>query len=265
MYGQSVFETIAIDNGRACLLEAHLDRLRRGSEVLKIPLDSGALEAEIAEILDQQAQDQSKASHLERTVLRVTLSMGEGGRGYLNPQQAKPCRVLSLHAYPDHPITHWLDGIELGVADIRLSNQPVLAGIKHGNRLEQIIARSQWQDTWGEALMLDQSDNVIEGTQSNVFVIKGGDVLTPSLAMNGVAGVVREFVISNAHRLGLTAKTVSLSCDNLESADEVFLSNSIIGLWPVKKFNTRIYTNHEVSHKLLKLMIKNEVIPHYKS
>jgi len=160
-------------------------------------------------------------------------------------------------------VSNWEEGIEMGLAEIRLANQPALAGIKHGNRLEQVIARSQWQENWQEAILLDQNDQVIEATQSNVFILNGDELITPKLDMAGVAGIVRGFLISNAHKFGLTAKTMSLSSDDIETADAVFLSNSLIGLWPIRQFRSRRYSDHKTSHKLLELLIKNEVIPHY--
>lgn len=255
LYGQNVFETITVLNGKACLLEQHLERLQRGCNVLGIPFDIALLTREISELIEHQS----------KSVLRVTLTMGEGGRGYLNPSKPKSTRILSLHSYPDHPVSNWEEGIELGIVDIKLAHQPALAGIKHGNRLEQVIARTQWRENWQEALLHDHNNNIIEGTQSNVFILNGRELSTPSLELAGVAGVVREYIISNAHKLGLSVKTVSLSGDNIEAADAVFLSNSVIGLWPVKKLNSRLYTRHEISHKLLKLMIKDEIIPHYKA
>jgi 4-amino-4-deoxychorismate lyase len=255
LYGQSVFETIAVINAKPCLLELHLNRLQRGCHVLGIPLDIELLLDEIATIIVGQ----------QKAVLRVTISMGVGGRGYLNPQSPEPTRILSLHDYPSYPSSHWQQGITLGIAEIRLSHQPALAGIKHGNRLEQVIARAQWHDDWHEALLLDQQGNVIEATQSNVFVVNADQLITPSLEFAGVAGVAREYVMSQAHKLGLRVKTMSLSADHIEAADEVFLTNSVIGLWPVKQLNSKRYTDHENSHKLLQLMIKNEVIPNYKT
>ena len=255
LYGQNVFETIAVIDGKACLLDLHIERLERGCRTLGIPLNTDLLLSEILGFI----------THCSKSVLRVTLTMGVGGRGYLNPEQPESVRVLTLHEYPVQPPAHWEFGIELGIAKIRLASQPELAGIKHGNRLEQVIGRSQWQDSWHEALLLDQAGNVIEATQSNVFIVKEGQFLTPPLENAGVAGVMRSFIIANAYKLGLNAEIMSLSIDDIEAADEVFLSNSIIGLWPVNKFNTRLYNSFEVSHKLLNLMIKNEVIPHYKT
>jgi len=187
--------------------------------------------------------------------------MGEGGRGYQNPNEIHANRILSRHQFPEFDHRPWHDGIELGLVSIRLACQAALAGIKHGNRLEQIIARSQWQQGWHEALVLDQQDNVIEATQSNVFIVKDGDLKTPDLTHCGVAGVMREHIIEQAEKLGVAAQIVSLSVSDIHAAEEVFLSNSVIGVWPVRRFQSHVYDTPELSPKLLNLMIKNEVIP----
>ena len=260
LYGQSVFETIAVANSKPCLLGLHLARLSLACNTLDIPIDLEAIKSDLEQVLVRIKGDSSLNN---RAVIRLTLTMGEGGRGYLNPSEPDCTRIVSVHHYPDHPTGNWLDGIKLGVASIRLSHQPALAGIKHGNRLEQIIARSQWQSDWNEALLLDHNDNVIEATQSNVFIVKGNSLYTPCLELAGVAGVMREYIISKQHNLGLKFESVSLSLKELKEADEVFLSNSVIGVWPVKQLGDHSYSCFKTSRTLLKLMIENEVIPNY--
>ena len=253
LYGQSVFETIAVSNGKPHLLEQHMQRLRRGCEVLSIPLDLPVLLIELDQVCQRICQD--------RTVLRVALTMGSGGRGYANPERVQSTRLISVHNYPDLQQQHWQTGIVLGTAEIRLAAQPVLAGIKHSNRLEQIIARSQWQTGWHEALLLDQQDSVIEGTQSNVFVVKSGVLGTPDLSQCGVAGVMRDHILQLADSVGVASEIVSLSQAELADADEIFMSNSLIGIWPVRRFGERDYRNFTTSHKLLKLLEKDGAIP----
>jgi len=255
LYGQTVFETIAVTNQTPQLYDRHMVRLQRGCDVIGIPFDA-QLQAAISQEASALCRGQSKA------VLRITLTMGAGGRGYRNPDHKKPNRILSLHDYPDFAKEYWFGGIELGLVSIRLANQPSLAGIKHGNRLEQIIARNQWQESWQEALILDQQNQVIEGTQSNVFMLKDGRLYTPDLSQCGVDGVMREYVIEQALKLGVTTEIVSLSRSDISSADEVFLTSSVIGLWPVKRYQSTDYGKPIFSSKLLNLMIKNEVIPH---
>jgi len=256
LYGQTVFETLTVVNQRPQLLDLHLARLQHGCRVLGIPFEQyqrDAITAEIHELSHDHASG----------VLRLTMSMGGGERGYRNPQNRRSNRIISFFDYPKLSKDLWLKGIDLGLVEIRLSDQPALAGIKHGNRLEQIIAREQWQGNWQEALLLDQRDKVIEGTQTNVFVVKDGRLSTPSLERCGVAGVMRDYLLNHAEKLGVQSEIMSLSVSDVRAADEVFLSNSVIGIWPVKHFQTSIYSKFEISSKFLKFIIKNEIIPHY--
>ena len=253
LYGQSVFETVAVSKRKPHLLKQHMQRLQLGCETLAIPLDLPVLQSEIDQACQSIQQD--------RAVLRVTVSMGSGGRGYANPELASATRLISVHDYPDLPMQHWQTGITLGTAEIRLAHQPALAGIKHANRLEQIIARSQWQAGWHEALLLDQQDRIIEGTQSNLFVVKAGILYTPDLSQCGVAGVMRNHLLALADSIGVASRIVSLSEADLIAADEIFMSNSLIGIWPVQGFRERVYSDFPLSHKLLKILEKNGAIP----
>lgn len=257
MYGQCIFETIAINKGQPCLFDAHMLRLERGAKALYIEFERAKILAEVEQLLEQE----STMIASRNAVLRINLTMGVGGRGYLNPVNSSATRILSLHDYPVHDEKNWNDGIELGLVDLRLAHQPLLAGIKHGNRLEQVIARSQWQPHWQEALVMDVDGNVIEGTQSNVFVVKKGCLLTPALDQAGVLGVMRDCVINIAKKLNIEVNIAPLSTSDIDDADEVFLTNSLIGLWPVKQYLQTQYFDLTMSNKLLKIIKNNEYIP----
>ena len=252
LYGQSLFETIAVKQQKPLLLQQHLLRLSAGCRRLFIPLDLQALEHEISAFI---------ATNKERTaILRVTITMGEGGRGYLNPVVPKPNRILSLYTSTPQPKHYWQEGIVLGLVELQLSSQPNLAGMKHSNRLEQILARSEWQEGWQEALLLNQCNQVIEATQSNVFIVNDNTIITPELSQNGVAGVMRDYLLNVADKIGVETQIMSLSLSDISAADEIFVTNSLIGLWPVKYFLQHQYTNHKVTQKLLKLIQEDGVI-----
>lgn len=256
LYGQSVFETIAIINGKPSLINEHFDRLQTGCHTLAIPCDVAVLKNEIRDFLEQLPAHSNK-------VLRITITMGEGGRGYLDPENPCVSRILSSHDMPRHAKENWQQGIILGLSDVKLAAQPLLAGIKHGNRLEQILARRNWLEHWQEAVLCDYDDNVIEATQSNVFIVKNNCLKTPALTHCGVLGVMRNHVSELADKLGFDVQNVSLSVNDLYQADEIFVTNSIIGVWPVRTFQHVEFSDFSVSQKLLKSIIKNEVIPHY--
>lgn len=253
MYGQSLFETLAIINKKPRLLEQHLARLELGCQRLFISFDKALVRQEIDQIC--------KKIDADLAILRITISMGQGGRGYQDPESPEATRILSIYDYPQHQASVYQQGITLGLVDFRLAQQPELAGIKHSNRLEQVLIRRQWQSNWQEALVRDAQDNIIEATQSNVFIVKGEQLLTPDLQNCGVAGVMRQRVIELADKFGLNCQIVPLSVHDIEQADEVFLSNSIIGIWPVKEFLEQRYSSFKITYKLLNLINKDVSLP----
>ena len=253
LYGQSIFETIAIAEQQPLLLEQHIERLKLGCDILSIPVDTNQIIEDILGVCDSLNNDTK--------VLRVMVTMGEGGRGYSNPGSPSSNCIISIYDYPEHPKSNWSEGVEVGVSDVRLASQPLLAGIKHSNRLEQVLAKSNWQTNWQEAIMLDQSDNVIEATQSNIFVLKDKQLLTPDLSQSGVAGVMRDKILKQAIKIGVETKIMSLSVADIEAAQEVFLSNSLIGLWPVKQLKSQRYSGFKLCHTLLNILRENGAIP----
>lgn len=231
-YGDGLFETVEILSGRPLFLDRHLRRLALGCQRLLIPAPAAELLAEEAAKLARQA---------ERGVLKIIVTRGSGGRGYRQPEPIQPTRLLSLHSYPDYPDTFQTDGIRARFCWQRLSINTALAGIKHLNRLEQILARAEWcDDDIQEGLMLDNEDRVIEGVMSNLFAVKAGQLYTPSLAGCGVAGIVRELVIGFARDIGVPLYEIPLDQVEVLAADELFVTNSVIGIWPIKRLEQRV-------------------------
>ena len=226
-YGDGLFETLKVKEGRIALLDYHLQRLAQGCGRLSFAIPpTSALQDE----LRRAAQGQSRA------VLKLIVTRGTGGRGYAPPQHVAPVRILLLYPQPDYPTVNWEEGVRLRACDTRLGRNPKLAGLKHLNRLEQVLARSEWSTTEGaaEGLMLDEAGLVIEGTMSNVFAVsEAGVLITPALERCGVAGVMRRHLLEQAQRAGMTSQILDMTLDDLLRAREIFVCNSIIGVWPV--------------------------------
>lgn len=230
-YGDGIFETIAVHEGRPLLWDRHTRRLQSGCARLGIACPGIPILAEEADRLCRDAG---------RAVLKIMVTRGSGGRGYTPPDSQQPVRILSVHEWPAHPATHSRDGIDAPWCGIRLARQPALAGIKHLNRLEQVLARSELASAGApEGVMLDTGGLVIEGTMSNLFAVRGGELWTPDLSSCGVEGVVRAEVLARAGELSLQPVIRALAPDDLLSADEAFLTNSIIGIWPLKSVGGR--------------------------
>ncbi len=226
-YGDGVFETILIHAHRPVLLKAHLHRLESGATRLKIPLDLLQLEQEIANYSQQFP---------EHGVLKVIVTRGVGGRGYRPANSAHTTRILSLHSLPLYEGDPAATGIATFICNQRLAIQPSLAGIKHLNRLEQVRASQEWPDeSFMEGIMLDTNGNVIEGTRSNIFWSEAGGLLTPSLSNSGVAGIMRNYLLSN---IPGASEISECSLDRLLGVSEVFICNSVFGIWPVSSIQT---------------------------
>ncbi|HED16642.1 MAG TPA: aminodeoxychorismate lyase [Gammaproteobacteria bacterium] len=246
-YGDGLFETIAINDGQPCLLDQHLARLQRGCEQLNLPRpDIKQLAADCIEL----------SKNTTGKLLKVILTRGTGGRGYRLPDTTDTRCILSLHNWQALPEQNYQQGVTLRYCTIRLADQPALAGIKHLNRLEQVLARSEWHDpAIFEGIMLNQQGEVIECISSNLFMIdQSGVLITPALDHQGVAGVMREQVINLAEFLNIQLYITQITSDDLQRASEVFISNSLIGILPVCKIETTHYQPGPVTSQLRNIL-----------
>ncbi|MEX6503226.1 aminodeoxychorismate lyase [Pseudomonas zhanjiangensis] len=223
-YGDGLFETIAVSRGEPTLLDRHLARLADGCARLQLTLDLALVRAELLGF----------ARELGDGVAKLIVTRGDGVRGYAPPQPAVPRRILQGSARPNYPASNAERGVRLYPCATRLAEQPLLAGLKHLNRLEQVLARSEWQDVeHAEGLVLDTSGRVIEGVYSNLLLVKDGILSTPDLSRCGVAGVMRAELLAQAESMGVSCQVRDISIDELLAADEVLLCNSLYGVWPV--------------------------------
>ncbi|OAI09718.1 aminodeoxychorismate lyase [Methylomonas lenta] len=241
-YGDGLFETIAVYQGKPLFLQQHLDRLRAGCQRLFIPYpEQDQLKAEVKQLCEGS----------DTAVLKIIVTRGSGGRGYRQPDSIVPTRLLSLHPFPEYPANFQTDGVVLRFCQQRLASNPVLAGIKHMNRLEQILARAEWQgDAIQEGLMLDYDGHVVEGTMSNLFFVKDGVLYVPLLTYCGIVGIVRQKVVSLAqyNQIGIVEKQFDKT--RVLEADEVFVTNSVIGIWPVKQLDQQCFKVGRITRRM---------------
>jgi 4-amino-4-deoxychorismate lyase len=239
-YGDGLFETIAMINGTPRLWTHHMERLQRGCAVLQLPPpDPQQLHAEALTL----------CGSAERAVLKLVLTRGSGGRGYRPPPQVVTQRLLFRYPWPDYGDPD--AGIHLRLCQTPLACNPRLAGVKHLNRLEQVMARAEWDDpTIHEGLMCDLDGQVKEGTMSNLFWVAGGRLYTPDLSRCGVAGVMRAQVVGLASELGIELNCAKIDPQGLARVDEIFLTNSLIGIWPVCRYAGRDFPPGGVTQRL---------------
>jgi 4-amino-4-deoxychorismate lyase len=224
-YGDGIYRTIEIRDGQPRLWAWQYRRLAADASRLQLPVPDAAL------LLDEIGQ---LADGVVQGVAKIVLTRGVGARGYAMPADVQPTRMVSVTAWAGYPAERGRDGVNVRWCDIRLACQPRLAGIKHLNRLENVLARSEWSDPdIHEGLMLDTRGLLVEATMSNVYLVTGQQIITPRLDQNGVQGMLRDWLFAHAPQLGYPLTEAEILPAQLQAADAVFLSNSLIGLWPV--------------------------------
>ncbi|MEJ1958354.1 MAG: aminodeoxychorismate lyase [Nitrosomonadales bacterium] len=236
LYGDGVFRTLRSSLGKALHWPMHYQKLQHDCAGLGIVCpEVDVLSSELNVLLTQHPD----------AVLKLIVTRGQGVRGYNPAACIKPSHIWDVGPLPDYPQEWAQRGIKAQVCQLRLSHQPRLAGIKHLNRLENVLAAAEWNDAnIAEGILLDGADNVIEGTRSNLFIVKSGKLLTPDLSSCGVAGVQRERVMAWAATHNMPYQIAKFGLAELFAADEVFLLNSLIGLWPVRELEGHSWNRH---------------------
>jgi len=232
-YGDGLFETLALRNGEPLLWNRHAQRLGEGCRRLGLPVpDSELLREEVTRIAGTEA----------RAVAKIILTRGSASRGYRADPASVATRIVQRLPWPAYPVAAGKQGVAVRWCETRLARQPKLAGMKHLNRLEQVLARAEWQDDYAEGLMCDTDGLVIEGTMTNLFLVgDDGTVVTPDLSQSGVAGVMRAQVLDSVAAMGMHCAIQAVTTNMVESAQELFLTNSLIGIWPIRCIEARHY------------------------
>jgi 4-amino-4-deoxychorismate lyase len=237
--------------GRALNWNWHWTRLGLDCGKLRLPLpDEATLLAEIRRVAPRDA------------TVKATITRGAAGRGYAIPPAATPTRIVAAYAPPDYPADFAALGVRVRRCHLALAQQPRLAGAKTLNRLENVLARSEWDDpAIAEGLLADGEGRVIEGTMSNLFVVAAGRVCTPDLARCGVVGAQRERVRELLGEEKVHCEERDLRWTDVLAADEIFLTNSLIGVWPVRQVDERAYAPGPIAARLQRLIERDDARP----
>ena len=238
-YGDGIFETMLLRDGQVRYFADHYARLQLGCERLSItPPAIDIIKSDIAQIVRVA----------NAGVLKLTLTRGAGGRGYRSAPSLQPTRMLGLHPLPTVENT---SGIAVRWCDTRLARNAQLAGIKHLNRIEQVLAQNEWHDAhFAEGLMLDTEGELICATAANVFFFSERTLVTPDLRFSGIRGVMRAQVLAMARLLKIDVEERSVWPQELAAASEVFVTNAIRGLRPVVRLDVQTWQVGPIAQQL---------------
>ena len=221
-YGDGCFETIRVLSNKPVLWSAHLKRLKYACKTLQLSVDFELLQSEITQLL--------QGNKTADVILKIIVTRGEGGRGYTPPEHANCTRIIQLI---DYVAADTRTGARVVVCQHRLSSNSLLGGIKHLNRLDQVIASAQIPADLNEGLCLDEQGSVIEGCRSNLLLAIDNQLVTPDLGKSGVEGVMLNYLIDKFQVLNTRVLRKKISLRELKTASEIFLCNSVFGIWPV--------------------------------
>lgn len=254
-YGDGVFRTLRVVNEKLLYWPRHYRKLQQDSAALNLRCpDATLLFDELQALIKHQAPSVANGGVANQGVAKIIITRGaQQKRGYAPVAVVIPTRILSMAPAPVYPDAFYTHGVKLHQCGLRLAHQPRLAGIKHLNRLDNVLAAMEWDNPdIAEGVMLDFSGHVIEGTRSNLFIVQKGTLRTPDLSQCGVAGVQRDRVIELAAQNGVTCHIEQFTLAEVLAADEVFLVNSVIGLWPVRELSTRTWSQFSLSLQMQK-------------
>jgi len=250
LYGDGVFRTIRASQGHALHWPLHYLKLQHDCFVLGITCPNFVLLSdELRSLLSAQSE----------CVIKLIVTRGSGTRGYAPNILEEPTRIWDVFSHPKYPMDWAANGVKVRWCQLRLSHQPRFAGIKHLNRLENVLAAAESGDEdIAEGLLMDVMGNVIEGVRSNLFLVSQGRLITPDLSNCGVAGVQRERVMAWASENGIPVQVRSFLPDDVMEADEVFLVNSVIGVWPVRELEQRRWELFPISTRVREYLSKQD-------
>ncbi len=241
LYGHGVFETMLCVQGRIALRSLHLDRLRLGAERLSIPVEESDLDDALHDV------SRLRGAH----IVRLHLSSGSGPRGYAAQDSGPPRLSLQMFSCDRDPFAI-APRVRVCQAETTIALQPALAGIKHCNRLEQVLAATEARARgFDEALMCSQSGDVFCASSANVFVLEGDLLRTPVCDLAGVAGTRRRLILEQlARQAGLRAEQGRITATECRDADALLLTNAGFGIRDAAEFDGRDFEPREAVTRL---------------
>lgn len=245
-YGDGVFRTFKVLSGQPIDWELHYQKLVNDCSVLGIVCPSAELLTnDLAMLFDEKLSG----------VAKIIITRGEGERGYAPPAVTSPTRIVIKSELPQYPAQNFNQGVKLYQCNTRLAHQPLLAGVKHLNRLENVLARAEWQaPEFVDGVVMDYEDSVIECTSANIFIRVGDVLMTPELSACGVAGVTRQKILELAGALSLTAVVKKIALADILYADEMVICNSLYGAWQVNTFQNKTWQVGALASDLRRLL-----------
>ncbi|OJH34837.1 aminodeoxychorismate lyase [Cystobacter ferrugineus] len=242
-FGDGLFETMLCVGGAPVDFPEHWARLDEGCR--RLGIECPDIRREVTAAIARWGAP--------RAVAKLVVTRGSTERGYRCAPSVRPNWILTITDAPKYPLAHEDRGVAVKLCRTLVSlDDPQLAGLKHLNRLPQVLARREWDDEYHDGLLTDHGGHLVEGCTSNLFLVADGALRTPDLTACGVRGIVRQKVLDHSKAIGIRCEVTTLKLRDLEHADEVFLTNSVYGIVPVGSVDGMRYRIGPTTARLLK-------------
>ncbi len=258
-YGDGLFETVLCNSNHLFYWQQHYQRLLESASKLQLSCpDEQILLDDIQCLLAENNNANSNTF-----VVKIILTRGSGERGYVFDKKQTSSRLVllsNLEASYSSLLTEKLSTGDLFICKQQVSINESLAGLKHLNRLENVLARNEWNtknNSFVDGLMLNANQYIIEGTMSNLFAVKNNQLLTPDLSQSGVNGVMRNVIIDMAEKNNIKTSITNIRMDELLTMDEVFISNSLIGMIAITKLAELHFNETTITHSIFETLLSN--------
>jgi 4-amino-4-deoxychorismate lyase len=247
-FGDGLFETMLCVEGSAVDFVEHWARLHESCH--RVGIVCPAIQDEVTAAICKWGAP--------RAVAKLIVTRGSTDRGYRCAPSVRPNWVLTIADAPEHPLSNGNAGVAVKLCRTRISvDDPRLAGLKHLNRLAQVLARQEWDNEYHDGLMADHNGQIIEGCASNFFLVVDGILRTPDLTTCGVRGIVRQKILDHSSTHGIPCEVTTVGMREIERADEVFLTNSVSGIVPVSSIDRMKFRTGPTTERLLNDLCRN--------
>ena len=254
-YGDGFFETMkwSIDNkgqGKVEFWKRHVKRLKFGCQKILISFSLKKLYDYKKKILKKACESGRKSG-----ILKIIITRGSGGRGYRLVPKLEPSIILLV--YPDVRIDEnfYNEGVNLTYCKKRMSSNHFLGGTKNLNRLDSVLAASEFDENlFFEGIVCNNLGEIIEGTKTNIFFLKNNILHTPNINDVGIKGIIRDVIVEKK-KINFFSEIVEckIKKNDIEQAESIFITNSIYKILPVKSLNRKLFV---INEKIKKLIVK---------
>ena len=258
-YGDGLFETMSwsyLDDEKVLGVEfwdRHIERIKQGCLITKIKLPP----TEILTNYKEKILNESFRKGIKNGILKIVITRGIGGRGYKFEKEIVPT-VIFL-SFPSKEINKktLYRGVKLRFCEFPIFENSMLAGLKHLNRIDSVMARSEWEeDEFFDGVMLDNSDSIIDGTMTNLFFSKNNVLYTPIIKKSGINGIMRQVVIDNAKLFFKEVCEIEIKRRTISTFDEMFVTNSVIKILPVTHLSNKKFKITNATKEMINFFFK---------